>query len=985
MANLLIGYQNRADAATLAGGAWSSTLPLNNLKDRQQAKVARTEAAAITFTASASTDECTLASAHGLLTGHAVTVSNSGGGLPAGLVAGTVYYARVISPTVVQLHTSAAGAVANTGKVDITTAGTGTHSMRNSAGHASARFRADLGASYNFRVAGLVNHNLSTSARWRVRCSAASMDIDMQHPVLDPRITFTRATVATRTNSAGLVDYVASGVPRFDYAPVSLAIIGLLVEESRAQLLTHSNLFGESVWTKTSVVVMPNDAVGPDGLMSASRMQATTTGVLSQSYTKAASAITYTGSLWVKNGSVTNSFSLTIDDGTATNRGRVVIDSSGNITSTNNDGTFTATASQKITYNNGWSRYIITTTTNTTTTARLRFFYTGDALVHLWVFGAMLEEGAFATSYMPSADSFTSRASIGSFVGSNGLIQSAAIDVARTHFNPAALSVPGRLLVEPAATNLLLRSAEFDNASWAKTAVTVTANAVVSPDGGTNAELAEHTSGVTSLTQTTAAFSAGSTVTVSVWAKRWGGSQHLRINLGSLVSCWFNLTTGATGTNGAGSGNVLFSAKSMQSYGNGWYRCILTVTTTTITTLAVDLAACASDNTAPASGDVLALWGAQAEATAVATSYIATAAATATRSADVFSSVGATRNADACTMTGSSFSDWFTQGQGTFYAEFQRPVVVSASSRVLVASDGTGTNDLFIGTSSVPNHIAFLEAADITQASFTILSGAGAVDTVYREAVSFQEHDIAGSANGGAVVTDTVAAIPTFSQLDIGRMVGGTLYINGHIRRIAYWPTALSDANLVSLTASGPSAIDYDSGWVNAMQMSLTNAVTDWGANYGLIAVASAQISARYLQVDIDDPGNSAGYIEAGRLFVGGAFQPTINAAYGLKDGWSDDLSSKTRAQAGAVFVTERRRLRFVNFQIDYLTQAEANEVHELQMLAGTTREVLYVPDSADAVHTQRYGFVGELEELSAIEFPLPSARSSGFRIKELA
>ena len=35
MANCFLGYPNKADVATLSGGSWSGSMPLNNLKDRQ--------------------------------------------------------------------------------------------------------------------------------------------------------------------------------------------------------------------------------------------------------------------------------------------------------------------------------------------------------------------------------------------------------------------------------------------------------------------------------------------------------------------------------------------------------------------------------------------------------------------------------------------------------------------------------------------------------------------------------------------------------------------------------------------------------------------------------------------------------------------------------------------------------------------------------------------------------------------------------------
>jgi hypothetical protein len=74
-----------------------------------------------------------------------------------------------------------------------------------------------------------------------------------------------------------------------------------------------------------------------------------------------------------------------------------------------------------------------------------------------------------------------------------------------------------------------------------------------------------------------------------------------------------------------------------------------------------------------------------------------------------------------------------------------------------------------------------------------------------------------------------------------------------------------------------------------------------------------------------------------------------------------------------------------VQFALDWLEPTEADHVHEMQMLAGLTEEVLYIPDPADAAYTQRKGFLGSLEQLDAIEWPWPTTRSSGFRIKELA
>ena len=71
-----------------------------------------------------STDQ--IAKSHTLPTGQAVVFSAGGGTAPTGLVEGTTYFVRAVSSTAITLHTSLAGALADTGKIDITAAGTGT-------------------------------------------------------------------------------------------------------------------------------------------------------------------------------------------------------------------------------------------------------------------------------------------------------------------------------------------------------------------------------------------------------------------------------------------------------------------------------------------------------------------------------------------------------------------------------------------------------------------------------------------------------------------------------------------------------------------------------------------------------------------------------------------------------------------------------------------------------------------------------------------
>ena len=57
--------------------------------------------------------------------------------------------------------------------------------------------------------------------------------IDFIHDgvILDPRVTFTRASIGTRINEAGLIEEIQANIPRVDHDPITLAQKGLLIEE----------------------------------------------------------------------------------------------------------------------------------------------------------------------------------------------------------------------------------------------------------------------------------------------------------------------------------------------------------------------------------------------------------------------------------------------------------------------------------------------------------------------------------------------------------------------------------------------------------------------------------------------------------------------------------------------------------------------------------------------------------------------------------
>lgn len=180
---------------------------------------------------------------------------------------------------------------------------------------------------------------------------------------------------------------------------------------------------------------------------------------------------------------------------------------------------------------------------------------------------------------------------------------------------------------------------------------------------------------------------------------------------------------------------------------------------------------------------------AQFEAGGFATSYIFTAGASATRSADV------------ATMVGNNFTNWYNQTTGTFAAAFD----ASANSNATYMSASNGSivqNSIHIDNDS-GNMRAVYYSGSAEQAAL----GLGAISTVgtsNKISTAYAVNDFAASRNGGAVVTDTSGALPvSLTQLNIGTddRLSAIYYTSGHIKSISYYNTRLTNAQLQAVSA----------------------------------------------------------------------------------------------------------------------------------------------------------------------------------------
>lgn len=389
-----------------------------------------------------------------------------------------------------------------------------------------------------------------------------------------------------------------------------------------------------------------------------------------------------------------------------------------------------------------------------------------------------------SSTSLDSRITFT-RGSTATFVGSNGLIQSAAINAPRFDYDPVTLA-PRGLLIEEARTNLLLRSEEYSNASWNKVDTTVSANALVAPDGTTTADLlTEGTAGTATMSQS-GVITPGAAFTASAFLKR-GSTDWVRlrvVNGSDSFQTWINLATGALGS-GTATNAGTFLASTVTAFGNGWYRVTVTGTLPASPAGAFLNTSAANGSATRVSNGTYNAWGSQLEAGAFATSYIPTVSSTVTRSADVAS------------MTGTNFSSWYNQSEGTFVADFG--ALSGTTARILTVSNGTVNNQTWmqtgVGTQAMLQ--VYTAGAFVAQIVPT-----GATAGPAKLAGAIKTNDFAASVNGGAVGTDTSGAIGTYDRMGIGTNFNGSVgFLNGHIRSIAYYNRRLPNAQLQAITA----------------------------------------------------------------------------------------------------------------------------------------------------------------------------------------
>jgi hypothetical protein len=207
---------------------------------------------------------------------------------------------------------------------------------------------------------------------------------------------FTRASAATRINAQGLIETVAVGDNRLNYPLLDGTVQTcphLLLEPQRTNLITYSEDFSNAAWTKSDSSITSNAAISPDGTLNADKV--TGSGYL-QNVNSLTATNTYTFSFfWKKDTSNVVKILLSstgTDEQLSINTNTLALISQLGINSYNN-----------ISYGNDWYRLSMTWTEANTEPTGIRISADeSDATSSLFIWGAMLEQSSYPTSYIPN-------------------------------------------------------------------------------------------------------------------------------------------------------------------------------------------------------------------------------------------------------------------------------------------------------------------------------------------------------------------------------------------------------------------------------------------------------------------------------------------------------------------------------------------------------------------------------------------------------
>lgn len=380
----------------------------------------------------------------------------------------------------------------------------------------------------------------------------------------------------------------------------------------------------------------------------------------------------------------------------------------------------------------------------------------------------------------------------------------------RFDHDPTTLA-PRGLLVEGQTSTLNAWGEDYTNAYWTKVGSSISATSVDGPDNVSTAtrRIVESATTAQHGIRRGIATTAGQTYTVSVFVKPgsydsfgfelyWSASYNAKAEVTS-ISGNTETVTSASGVNATITRTVMSAS--------GWYRYAMTFThplavgaaTPDFNVLVKQTAAYAGNGT-----NYMDVYGFMLEAGSGASSYIPTGASTGNRARDE------------CSITGGSFSSWFTNpNEGSFFVQYSMnypgaSMGVGVDRYAFEISDSGGSSRALCiaayRNAPAGRNVRVFNPSGTSFDSGDTLTTSAALNTKFAFGYATADNYIAAVGVAQAFQTYNTGSIPTspaINQMWIGanRNLSVSTYLFGCIRTIKYWPTRLPNATLQGLVS----------------------------------------------------------------------------------------------------------------------------------------------------------------------------------------
>lgn len=328
-------------------------------------------------------------------------------------------------------------------------------------------------------------------------------------------------------------------------------------------------------------------------------------------------------------------------------------------------------------------------------------------------------------------------------------------------YNGTAWVNKGLLLESEARTNIILNSGGIVGTGWSNSRSTITANAILSPDGTISGDkLTEDTTAASTHefnTSLAATWTAGQVFTTSIYAKA-GERTRFRLQLSAGV------TTGNTAFFDLSDGTVIAGSDAsarIVTAGNGWYRCSIVGTFLLTTGGATAYWSLVNTGTTTSyTGDGVSgayFWGAQQEIGATPSSYIPTTTATVTRAAELLQVKAPNLAVGANDFTNTTF--WPASSTGGGLTVTRIAGSDATGPYIDIRFNGTATNGTDVAFSYAPSRRP-ASIGDVYTSSITVQRIAYPTVGSHSVTVSVAQETAPSTFAGGVDSVGTTSATP---------------------------------------------------------------------------------------------------------------------------------------------------------------------------------------------------------------------------------